>query len=169
MFGDHGSPDQALKLCLRGVRRRKSGTGPASTVDFPADFIGHPGSLRACAQGGLMARTGRSRVPFRPILVMSRACCRSSVVEHSLGKGEVVSSILPGSTSYAAKSMPLQMVQQQWTPGTCSQNEARKCVQVGAKSVQSERRTWFFIRALFLFETRVLSEIGHSRNQIWPL
>src|SRR5215471_12653913 len=27
-----------------------------------------------------------------------RACCRSSVVEHSLGKGEVVSSILPGST-----------------------------------------------------------------------
>lgn len=25
-------------------------------------------------------------------------CCRSSVVEHSLGKGEVVSSILPGST-----------------------------------------------------------------------
>ncbi len=29
-------------------------------------------------------------------------CCRSSVVEHSLGKGEVVSSILPGSTIYDA-------------------------------------------------------------------
>src|SRR2546421_6254 len=27
-----------------------------------------------------------------------RPCCRSSVVEHPLGKGEVVSSILPGST-----------------------------------------------------------------------
>src|SRR5262249_10521041 len=27
-------------------------------------------------------------------------CCRSSVVEHSLGKGEVVSSILTGSTSF---------------------------------------------------------------------
>jgi hypothetical protein len=27
-------------------------------------------------------------------------CCRSSVVEHPLGKGEVVSSILTGSTSY---------------------------------------------------------------------
>src|SRR5215216_7875648 len=26
--------------------------------------------------------------------------CRSSVVEHSLGKGEVVSSILPGSTNF---------------------------------------------------------------------
>ena len=26
-------------------------------------------------------------------------CCRSSVVEHSLGKGEVVGSIPPGSTS----------------------------------------------------------------------
>src|SRR6185503_17259961 len=29
-----------------------------------------------------------------------RPCCRSSVVEHPLGKGEVVSSILPGSTSF---------------------------------------------------------------------
>jgi hypothetical protein len=28
-----------------------------------------------------------------------KACCRSSVVEHSLGKGEVDSSILSGSTS----------------------------------------------------------------------
>jgi hypothetical protein len=29
-----------------------------------------------------------------------RARCRSSVVEHSLGKGEVLSSILSGSTSF---------------------------------------------------------------------
>jgi hypothetical protein len=29
---------------------------------------------------------------------INRNCCRSSVVEHSLGKGEVGSSILPGST-----------------------------------------------------------------------
>src|SRR5580698_2350235 len=31
---------------------------------------------------------------------IDRHCCRSSVVEHSLGKGEVVSSILPGSTRF---------------------------------------------------------------------
>ena len=29
-----------------------------------------------------------------------RACCRSSVVEHSIGNGEVDSSILSGSTSF---------------------------------------------------------------------
>ena len=34
----------------------------------------------------------------------TRASCRSSVVEHSLGKGEVVSSILTGSTSFLAFS-----------------------------------------------------------------
>jgi hypothetical protein len=32
--------------------------------------------------------------------VKSGACCRSSVVEHSIGNGEVDSSILSGSTSY---------------------------------------------------------------------
>ena len=33
-------------------------------------------------------------------------CCRSSVVEHPLGKGEVVSSILPGSTTINRDSIP---------------------------------------------------------------
>jgi hypothetical protein len=37
--------------------------------------------------------------PSGPILV-SGACCRSSVVEHSIGNGEVDSSILSGSTIY---------------------------------------------------------------------
>ncbi len=32
-------------------------------------------------------------------LLSSLKCCRSTVVVHSLGKGEVVSSILTGSTS----------------------------------------------------------------------
>ena len=35
---------------------------------------------------------------FAARVVRRRLCCRSSVVEHPLGKGEVVSSILPGST-----------------------------------------------------------------------
>ena len=37
--------------------------------------------------------------PFGAILV-SGACCRSSVVEHSIGNGEVDSSILSGSTIF---------------------------------------------------------------------
>jgi hypothetical protein len=42
-------------------------------------------------------RRARSQVPFSLLPPASR--CRSSVVEHPLGKGEVVSSILTGSTS----------------------------------------------------------------------
>jgi hypothetical protein len=43
-------------------------------------------------------RRARSRVPFLLFSPPARRC-RSSVVEHPLGKGEVVSSILTGSTS----------------------------------------------------------------------
>jgi hypothetical protein len=52
---------------------------------------------RACAGGGLVARIG---APWWGLLADSRigACCRSSVVEHSIGNGEVDSSILSGST-----------------------------------------------------------------------
>lgn len=46
-----------------------------------------------------MARIGRLVGPIWPIPVI-RARCRSSVVEHSIGNGEVDSSILSGSTSY---------------------------------------------------------------------
>ena len=46
-----------------------------------------------------MARTGRLvGSHFRPKCHQYRACCRSSVVEHSIGNGEVDSSILSGST-----------------------------------------------------------------------
>jgi hypothetical protein len=58
---------------------------------------------RACAGGGLVARIGAPcRGLFRPIL--GGACCRSSVVEHSIGNGEVDSSILSGSTTVRAKT-----------------------------------------------------------------
>src|SRR6266571_3567171 len=51
----------------------------------------------ACAAGDLVARIGP---PCWGLLADSyiRACCRSSVVEHSIGNGEVESSILSGST-----------------------------------------------------------------------
>src|SRR5690349_11381064 len=45
-----------------------------------------------------MARTGRLRGAFPYDSHLPAVCCRSSVVEHSLGKGEVHSSILCGST-----------------------------------------------------------------------
>jgi hypothetical protein len=48
--------------------------------------------------GALMARIGPPcRGLFRPIL-KREVRCRSSVVEHSIGNGEVDSSILSGST-----------------------------------------------------------------------
>jgi hypothetical protein len=50
--------------------------------------------------GGLWQGSARSAGPLGPILV-SGACCRSSVVEHSIGNGEVDSSILSGSTSFS--------------------------------------------------------------------
>jgi hypothetical protein len=53
--------------------------------------------------GPLWQGSARLEGPFGPILVI-RACCRSSVVEHSIGNGEVDSSILSGSTSFLVKS-----------------------------------------------------------------
>ena len=50
-----------------------------------------------------MARTAAGSGFFRPIFFL-RPCCRSSVVEHSLGKGEVDSSILSGSTIEALRN-----------------------------------------------------------------
>ena len=59
--------------------------------------IGGRRNRNPCAPAALMAG---SRPPRRPGSFSGRGfCCRSSVVEHPLGKGEVVSSILPGSTS----------------------------------------------------------------------
>ena len=63
-------------------------------------FGAFPDLPRACARGALMARTGRLRGPVGSIPEY-RACCRSSVVEHSIGNGEVDSSILSGSTSFS--------------------------------------------------------------------
>jgi hypothetical protein len=57
-----------------------------------------PAPARACTRGGLVARTGAPVGVLLGRFQQSRACCRSSVVEHSIGNGEVDSSILSGST-----------------------------------------------------------------------
>ena len=63
-------------------------------IDLPGPTgcgIGRRRNRNPCAPAALMA--GSARLGMAP-----RFCCRSSVVEHSLGKGEVDSSILSGST-----------------------------------------------------------------------
>jgi hypothetical protein len=76
---------------------RKGDRGRPTPISIIFEGLADPS--RACAYGGLVARIGPlCRGPFGPILV-SGACCRSSVVEHSIGNGEVDSSILSGSTS----------------------------------------------------------------------
>jgi hypothetical protein len=61
-------------------------------------FRGREGCPRACVSGGLVARIGRLVGALLGRFSYPRACCRSSVVEHSIGNGEVDSSILSGST-----------------------------------------------------------------------
>jgi hypothetical protein len=54
-------------------------------------------------------------------------CCRSSVVEHPLGKGEVVSSILTGSTSKKPLFIGL-LYCRRWMRVCClMQNDAATC------------------------------------------
>jgi hypothetical protein len=62
-----------------------------------------------------------------------RACCRSSVVEHSIGNGEVDSSILSGSTIYLSKSKPIPTA---IPVRLASARKARSSVQVRAETVQ---------------------------------
>ena len=65
----------------------------------PARVLAPEGSLwqEPAACGGLLGRFPEYR-----------ACCRSSVVEHSIGNGEVDSSILSGSTIRSRKSLENQ-------------------------------------------------------------
>ena len=62
-------------------------------------------TAHACASSGpvAMGRRTQGRFPFAPISPAAGRC-RSSVVEHPLGKGEVVSSILTGSTNSRSAS-----------------------------------------------------------------
>jgi hypothetical protein len=53
--------------------------------------------------------SARLEGPFGPILV-SGARCRSSVVEHSIGNGEVDSSILSGSTIHPIEIVKISLI-----------------------------------------------------------
>src|SRR3981081_4670721 len=67
----------------------------------PCRFLAILGPFRPrrvlAPEGSLWQEPAACRGLLGPILTY-RACCRSSVVEHSIGNGEVDSSILSGST-----------------------------------------------------------------------
>ena len=70
-------------------------------------LVGTDRRLRRCGPYGKDRRI-RGRIPS--LFASGPPSCRSSVVEHSLGKGEVVSSILTGSTRYSRKLMTLSWI-----------------------------------------------------------
>ena len=76
--------------------RRHPAPGPHRARDHPDLSISRAGQL--AQKGGLWQTSPRLAGPVAARFFAS-TCCRSSVVEHSLGKGEVDSSILSGSTS----------------------------------------------------------------------
>ena len=53
---------------------------------------------------------GEARVRFLPVAPVFVFCLRGSMVEHSLGKGEVVSSILTGGTNFRTVSAAVEHV-----------------------------------------------------------
>src|ERR1700749_3710280 len=70
-------------------------------------MVGQRGAPRQAPRPRVSALRGRLTPP-RPYGIsapplITATCCRSSVVEHSLGKGEVHSSILSGSTTIPLK------------------------------------------------------------------
>ena len=66
-------------------------------------ILGHSRPRRVLApEGSLWQEPAACRGLLGPILTY-RACCRSSVVEHSIGNGEVDSSILSGSTIFQCR------------------------------------------------------------------
>src|SRR4051794_28883109 len=78
-----------------GLTRLKQAAG--GETRFQPVSVAFPPAARLRQRGPC----GKNRPPAGALLgrfYLSRACCRSSVVEHSIGNGEVDSSILSGST-----------------------------------------------------------------------
>ena len=94
-----GQAPPALRGLFTGLRaivhRRR--IGPGAQLAKPSQPTRE--TRLACAPCRLVARNAALADMRAPCLLAAQRC-RSSVVEHSLGKGEVVSSILPGSTIY---------------------------------------------------------------------
>ena len=119
---------RSLACCLRRLRFSRSAAASralraarwsALPPSLPPLTIVKAQSTAAAARQRLRARSGSlartwppmARIAARPHLFHGPdpgARCRSSVVEHSLGKGEVVSSILTGSTILRKLSTPFR-------------------------------------------------------------
>ena len=117
---DNKRRGEAARRTANSMRTSTSNT-PASP--FGSQSLGHwlrvrRAAVRSPARSGkrllavLAPRNPLWQFPARPPgppWRRARSCCRSSVVEHPLGKGEVVSSILTGSTSSFTSSWPLPL------------------------------------------------------------
>src|SRR4029077_13497826 len=88
---------RALGTIVHGGQDKRRGSGEGGPREGRRSLGGDRGRLRRCGPYGKDRRI-RGRIPS---VSHPARRCRSSVVEHSLGKGEVVSSILTGSTRYS--------------------------------------------------------------------
>jgi hypothetical protein len=105
-FVDHGVPCLGVRNRPVPIRRGRWNDdrniyASALAATGAAERAVPGASPRACAPSSLVARIGPPRGPlFTKADSCVRPCCRSSVVEHSIGNGEVDSSILSGSTIF---------------------------------------------------------------------
>src|SRR5262245_52031915 len=95
-----GAPRNDGLLLILARMVASPGTSPGMT-----DESTRAAYCAACAASPRVARIGAIPRTLRP------PRCRSSVVEHSLGKGEVVSSILTGSTTNLGACAPHHLFQ----------------------------------------------------------
>src|SRR6185369_8298918 len=83
----------------RGSTHSPWSAEPGLRFDGPPRTVKTAKNRCSCFAEPLMAVSAAPGRPPQVLWAISRSCCRSSVVEHPLGKGEVVSSILTGSTT----------------------------------------------------------------------
>jgi hypothetical protein len=150
------APRSCEAIAGRGAMRNRTGPPGRARLDRrhkEASFgpISCPRPARACLRVG--GACGKNRPPeggrARPILYCPGICCRSSVVEHSLGKGEVDSSILSGST----------MISLMFSRRT------RYCVLLTARVLHAQvliSRRWFML-IWFARRTSVRAPVGCGR------
>jgi hypothetical protein len=100
----HCSPSHRPEGNRRGPQPPPNAAGSSGPTLIMAGFDG-------AARLRRRRPCGKDRPPCGAFLadsLKSRACCRSSVVEHSIGNGEVDSSILSGSTIFQPYPSPMK-------------------------------------------------------------
>ena len=100
---------QCLRIIVHAGRLRPADTARKTSRDRPANARLRLHPVPPCGKDRGVCGRNRSLISSG-----RTARCRSSVVEHPLGKGEVVSSILTGSTSNSFRVQVGVLPQSQW-------------------------------------------------------